>query len=640
MRHVFICTLLWSLTIPAAQTTPSRPQPPQATAPVLSTSAASVRSWTSRLHVPAIRRSGRWPRPHLVEGARRSLPLLQHFLNDLNEDLHQVTFEIIRRIGPAAIPMLTELLRDGRASIRGSAADAFIDLAPYTESVQPALRRALNDEDSVVAGDAARAAGCVGREGQPFSRRARQDSVARGPVRPPLRGGGARVHRPVRPRRPPRLPDRLDDPVAGRPMGGVRGPGEHRPAARTPGPAACARHWPTTRCSFASPPPCAREHRSPPGAGRRAAEGCGRPGQCAPSRVVAPPGSPAPPPPPAARAPTAAAAQPIRSRDAPAAARHRPRRGRPAARLGHRHRPQCRVERRAGRRHVRPAGRRRRRRLRRHRQRPRPQPRVQRRRAACSWRFAPPTARSSGRTSPRASSAACGSSSSPPRPAPRYVDGDRLYYLTAECQLRCLDTDGFRDGDNDGPTSRAVPRRPAPPTSSGSWTCAPARRLPARGVQQRGAARRRPAGRLHLQRPKRGPHPRPLAAGAEPDRGGPRTGRGRLARDRPRRARAARPVEQPRRRPTSTAARRCCSAAATAGSAATTPPPAARSGGSTATRKTPAGSRARRLLPQPDRRLARVRRPTAASSSPWATTRPTATARRCCTRSAPTATAT
>jgi outer membrane protein assembly factor BamB len=31
------------------------------------------------------------------------------------------------------------------------------------------------------------------------------------------------------------------------------------------------------------------------------------------------------------------------------------------------------------------------------------------------------------------------------------VEGERLYYVTAECQLRCLDTQGFRDGENDGP---------------------------------------------------------------------------------------------------------------------------------------------------------------------------------------------
>jgi outer membrane protein assembly factor BamB len=31
-----------------------------------------------------------------------------------------------------------------------------------------------------------------------------------------------------------------------------------------------------------------------------------------------------------------------------------------------------------------------------------------------------------------------------------YVEGNRLYYVTSECQLRSLDTQGFRDGVNDG----------------------------------------------------------------------------------------------------------------------------------------------------------------------------------------------
>jgi len=37
-----------------------------------------------------------------------------------------------------------------------------------------------------------------------------------------------------------------------------------------------------------------------------------------------------------------------------------------------------------------------------------------------------------------------------------YVEGDRLYYVTAECQLRCLDTKGFGDGENDGPYREEV----------------------------------------------------------------------------------------------------------------------------------------------------------------------------------------
>ena len=32
-----------------------------------------------------------------------------------------------------------------------------------------------------------------------------------------------------------------------------------------------------------------------------------------------------------------------------------------------------------------------------------------------------------------------------------YVEGNRLYYVTAECQLRALDIQGFRDGENNGP---------------------------------------------------------------------------------------------------------------------------------------------------------------------------------------------
>src|SRR6186713_529816 len=79
----------------------------------------------------------------LVQGADRSLPLLRGFLNSRNEQLHRETFEVIRRLGPAAIPLLTDTLQHNRAAIRRSAADALIDLAPETDRIQPALRRAL-----------------------------------------------------------------------------------------------------------------------------------------------------------------------------------------------------------------------------------------------------------------------------------------------------------------------------------------------------------------------------------------------------------------------------------------------------------------------------------------------------------------
>jgi outer membrane protein assembly factor BamB/HEAT repeat protein len=103
----------------------------------------------------------------LVQGAERSFPLLREFLNRRNEALHRESFEIIRRIGPAAIPMLADMLQNDRASIRRAAADALIDFAPETEKIQPGLRRALEDADSFVARDAARALGALGQRASP-----------------------------------------------------------------------------------------------------------------------------------------------------------------------------------------------------------------------------------------------------------------------------------------------------------------------------------------------------------------------------------------------------------------------------------------------------------------------------------------
>jgi hypothetical protein len=168
MRHLFICALLGILPITAlAQTTRALPQPGQATGSELSTDSVQVSDWASRLmsNDPKVRAMAE---DGLVQEAGRSLPLLKRLLD--NEDLQLRTLEIIRRIGPPAIPLLVDLLRDERVSIRRSAAEAFIDLAPDTESIQPALRRALVDEDSDVAGDAARALGALGEKASPSVR--------------------------------------------------------------------------------------------------------------------------------------------------------------------------------------------------------------------------------------------------------------------------------------------------------------------------------------------------------------------------------------------------------------------------------------------------------------------------------------
>ena len=149
-----------------AQSTRSLPQPGEGTGSDRSVSAAAVRAWATRLRNKdaKVRASAE---ATLVQRAPRSLPLVRRLLNGPDEDLHAVSLEIVRRIGPAALPLLTELLRDERISIRREAADALIDLAPHTESIQPALRRALSDEDSAVAGDAARALGALGHRASP-----------------------------------------------------------------------------------------------------------------------------------------------------------------------------------------------------------------------------------------------------------------------------------------------------------------------------------------------------------------------------------------------------------------------------------------------------------------------------------------
>ena len=70
-------------------------------------------------------------------------------------------------MGPDVLVLLTEMLEDDRPLIRRSAIDILIDLAPDTESIQPALRRALKDRDLLVARDAARALGALGERAAP-----------------------------------------------------------------------------------------------------------------------------------------------------------------------------------------------------------------------------------------------------------------------------------------------------------------------------------------------------------------------------------------------------------------------------------------------------------------------------------------
>ena len=160
MRQLFICTLLFTLPIAVlAQPRQARSNP----------SRSAIRDWANRVMSNDSNIRAR-AEASLVQGAGRSLPLLRRLLSIDDENLQLETFEIIRRIGPPAIPLLVELLQHGQISFRRFAADACIDLAPDTVSIQPALRRALRDNDSMVAADAARALGALRKRATPSVR--------------------------------------------------------------------------------------------------------------------------------------------------------------------------------------------------------------------------------------------------------------------------------------------------------------------------------------------------------------------------------------------------------------------------------------------------------------------------------------
>src|SRR5690242_20682517 len=107
MRYWFLCVLI--CTLPAAVLGQSN------------LSSHSVRDWADRV-MSTDAKIRTTAEAALVNDAARSLPLLRRFLNRDNEDLHLETFEIIRRIGPPAIPLVVELLSHREVSFRRFAA--------------------------------------------------------------------------------------------------------------------------------------------------------------------------------------------------------------------------------------------------------------------------------------------------------------------------------------------------------------------------------------------------------------------------------------------------------------------------------------------------------------------------------------
>jgi outer membrane protein assembly factor BamB/HEAT repeat protein len=120
-----------------------------------------VRTWAGRLTSETATDRADAAR-ELARGGADALPLLRRLLANPDASLRQETFEIIRRVGPDAVPLLVETLARDESALRLQAVGILIDFAPDTVAAQPALVRALQDEDPLVARDAARALGALG----------------------------------------------------------------------------------------------------------------------------------------------------------------------------------------------------------------------------------------------------------------------------------------------------------------------------------------------------------------------------------------------------------------------------------------------------------------------------------------------
>lgn len=136
-----------------------RAEPPAERNPVENSSL--VDRWVGRLTAgPADDRAQALA--ELVRGGADTLPLLRRMLDLADAGPRKEAIEIIRHLGPCAVPVLVELLQRDDASLRLQASGILIDFAPATVAAQPALVRALQDEDPLVARDAARALGAQG----------------------------------------------------------------------------------------------------------------------------------------------------------------------------------------------------------------------------------------------------------------------------------------------------------------------------------------------------------------------------------------------------------------------------------------------------------------------------------------------
>ena len=84
-----------------------------------------------------------------------------------DDPMQQQALTALDKIGPAFIPILTELLKDEEANVRLHAAQALRNLGPEAKPAIPALIGSLKDEHGMVRAQAAWTLGKIGPEAKP-----------------------------------------------------------------------------------------------------------------------------------------------------------------------------------------------------------------------------------------------------------------------------------------------------------------------------------------------------------------------------------------------------------------------------------------------------------------------------------------
>ena len=103
-----------------------------------------------------------WALGEMGPAAETAIPALVEALRDKDGLVRCYVASALAKIGPAAVPILTELLRDKDEHLRRTVAEVVGNIGPEAETAVPALMELLSDEDVFVRQTAARALGNIG----------------------------------------------------------------------------------------------------------------------------------------------------------------------------------------------------------------------------------------------------------------------------------------------------------------------------------------------------------------------------------------------------------------------------------------------------------------------------------------------